>query len=117
MEASNSLIGVWQPLSAELGGEEAPGMLLAKMEVELTSNTYTVRFGGVAADHGNYTIEPAGLTLTGVAGPNAGRTIPCVFQFAAGGLEICYGLGGVRPAGFSTGRDPQLYRVTYARKR
>ncbi len=113
----NPLEGIWQPLYAELGGEEAPKMMLEKMEVELVGGNYTVRFGGVAADQGTYTIDAEGhLTLTGVAGPNAGRTIPGLFKFAGSTLSICYGLGGVRPEKFHTSQDPELYLVNYTRK-
>ena len=112
------LHGIWQPLYAELGGEEAPKMMLDKMEIELTDDgKYAVRFGGLTADHGTYTIESDGhLSLHGVAGPNEGRTIPGIFKFAGGALSICYGLGGKRPEKFHTAKDPELYLVNYTRK-
>jgi uncharacterized protein (TIGR03067 family) len=114
---NKSLDGIWQPLYAELGGEEAPKMMLEKMEIELFEGKYAVRFGGITADHGTYTIDADGhLSLHGVAGPNAGRTIPGLFKFAGGALSICYGLAGVRPRGFATGKDPELYLVNYQRK-
>ena len=91
-------------------------MVLDKMEVELADGKYTVRFGGVAADHGTYTIEADGMTLLGVTGPNAGRTIPCIFKFADGAMSICYGLGGTRPEKFATAKGRQLYLVNYLRK-
>lgn len=91
-------------------------MMLERMEVELAAGKYTVRFGGVAADHGTYTIGEEGMTLFGVAGPNAGRTIPCLHKFIDGMLSICYGLGGTRPEKFHTGQDPKLYLVNYTRK-
>jgi len=113
---SEQLEGIWLPLYAELGGEEAPKMVLDKMEVELAAGKYTVRFGGVASDHGTFTVDEAGLTLVGVKGPNAGRTIPCIFKFTGETLSICYGLGGTRPVKHHTGKDPQLYLVNYTRK-
>jgi len=111
-----SLEGIWQPLYAELGGEEAPKEVLERMEVELAAGKYAVRFGGEVADHGTFTVDQAGLTLVGVEGPNAGRTIPCIFKFTDDLLSICYGLGGTRPAKYRTGNDPQLYLVNYTRK-
>ncbi len=112
----HSLEGLWQPVYAELDGEEAPRMMLDKMELELVDGKYTVRFGGVAADHGTYTADIAGLTLFGMAGPNAGRTIPCISKFAGGALSICYGLAGTRPEKFTTANGTQLYLVNYQRK-
>jgi uncharacterized protein (TIGR03067 family) len=112
-----ALEGIWQPLYAELGGEEAPKMALEKMEIELADGKYAVRFAGLTADHGTYVIEAEGqLSLQGIAGPNAGRTIPTIFKFAGETLSICYGLGGVRPEKFHTGQDPELYLVNYQRK-
>ncbi len=116
MAGQDSIAGLWQPVYAELDGEETPRMVLDKMEVELTGGKYTVRFGGVAADHGTYTIEPDGITLLGVAGPNAGRTIPCLFKFVGGALSVCYGLDGARPEKFATAKGRQLYLVNYQRK-
>ena len=113
---NDSLEGIWQPLYAELDGEETPRMVLDKMEVELADGNYTVRFGGVAADHGTYEVTADGLTLHGVNGPNAGRTIPCIFKFAGGALSICYGLSGTRPEKFATAKGQQLYLVNYQRK-
>jgi uncharacterized protein (TIGR03067 family) len=113
---SEKLEGLWQPLYAELGGEEAPKMVLDKMEIELAAGKYTVRFGGVTSDHGTFAVEEGGLTLTGIAGPNAGRTIPCIYKFIGETLSICYGLGGTRPTKHHTGKNPELYLVNYTRK-
>lgn len=115
-----SLEGLWQPLYAELDGEEAPQEVLQKTEVELKDGQYTVRFGGAASDHGTFSVEAgklrSDLTLQGTEGHNAGRTIPCIFKFIDDTLMICYGLGGERPKSFSTTAGSQRYLVTYARK-
>jgi uncharacterized protein (TIGR03067 family) len=118
---SQSLEGTWQPLYAELDGQEAPHEVVLQTEVELAAGRYTVRFGGIAADQGTYEIDTAGLTLRGTAGPNAGHVIPCIFKFVDDTLIICYGLNGARPARFGTtagseSAAPQRYLVTYARK-
>jgi uncharacterized protein (TIGR03067 family) len=109
--------GLWQPVHAEHKGEPAPKMMLDQMEVELINGSYFVRFGGVAADHGTYEVEPDGLTLRGVTGPNAGKEIPCLFKFDGEHLVICYGLGGARPVKFGTAADTPHYLAKYARKR
>jgi uncharacterized protein (TIGR03067 family) len=112
----NPLQGLWQPLYAEFDGEEAPKMMLERMELELTGSEYAVRFGGVTADQGTYSVEAGGLTLRGVAGPNAGKTIPCIFKFTGTMLSVCYGLSGTRPKKFGTAAGQQLYLVNYQRK-
>ena len=112
----NPLEGLWQPVYAEHDGAEAPKMMLDKMELELVNGKYFVRFGGITADHGTYAVETEGMMLVGISGPNAGRTIPCIFKFVGEMLSVCYGLGGTRPAKFGTGKDTQLYLVNYQRK-
>lgn len=92
-------------------------MMLDKMELELAGGEYAVRFGGVTADQGTYQLEADGhLTLAGVTGPNAGRTIPGIFKFAGGALSICYGLGGVRPGAYAARKGEPFYLVNYRRK-
>jgi len=116
-----ALEGRWQPLRAELAGESAPGEALERMEVELVAGRYIVRFGGEISDEGTYAhaadAAPMRLTLTGTGGPNAGRTIPCIFQLVGDRLRICYGLGGARPETFAAPAGTQHYLVSYRRKR
>jgi uncharacterized protein (TIGR03067 family) len=111
------LEGIWHPVWAELDGEEAPRMMLEKMEFEFSAGEYVVRFGGTAADQGTYVVEAGQLDLTrGGTGLNAGHSIPCIYKFAAGVLSICYGLDGSRPAQFATAAGQQRYLVNYRRK-
>lgn len=115
-----ALEGVWAIVKAEFGGEAMPELVAQKTEVELSAGTYVVRFDGVAADRGNYTLGTTGLhrgmTLAGVEGPNAGRTIPAIYQLVGDRLRICYGIDGNPPGGFATTAGSQLYLVTYRRK-
>jgi uncharacterized protein (TIGR03067 family) len=114
----HSLEGRWQPLYAELDGEPAPLEVLQQTEFEFTADRYAMRFGGIVSDRGALDLEddPHHLTLRGVEGPNAGRTIPCLFRLIEDTLMICYGLGGTRPKNFRTAPGTRLYLVTYRRK-
>jgi uncharacterized protein (TIGR03067 family) len=116
MNPPPALDGLWQPVYAEMDGEEAPKMLLDKMEIELTGGEYAVRFGGITADQGTYQVDADGLTLFGMTGPNAGRTIPCLYRFSGSILSVCYGLSGTRPDNFKTAKDQQRYLAKYQRK-
>jgi len=113
---SNSLEGIWQPVYAELDGEEAPIEVLQQTVVEFSLGEYFVSFGGEISDQGSYLVDTFGLTLSGLAGPNAGRVIPCIFKCGGDTLTICYGLGGARPKKFATRSGQQLYLVNYQRK-
>lgn len=112
----NSLEGTWQPVQTELNGESAPELMLVRMEVELAEGNYAVRFGGVVADRGTYAVDAEGVILRGVAGPNAGRTIPCILRFEADELLICYGIDGVRPDTFASPAGSTDYFARYRRK-
>ena len=113
---NTDLEGVWRPVYAEMDGEEAPKMMLDKMEIEFVGGEYAVRFGGVTADQGTYVVDAGGLMLFGMIGPNAGKTIPCLCKFVGEMLSVCYGLSGTRPDKFTTARDQQRYLANYQRK-
>lgn len=104
---------------AELAGEAAPELVVEHTTVTLTGGGYEVRFQGEVADRGTYREEATAglgtLVLRGTSGPNAGRTIPCLFQLMGDRLRICYGLDGVLPVAFATRPGELRYLVTYRR--
>jgi uncharacterized protein (TIGR03067 family) len=121
MPAADAIEGTWQIEKAELAGEEMPALVAGKIEVELAAGQYAVRFAGDVSDRGTYELgAPAAvraITLTGIAGTNAGRTIPAIYQFTGEQLHICYGLDGVAPGGFATRAGAALFLAVYQRKK
>ncbi len=113
---SAGLPGRWEMIKAELAGEDAPDLLALRIELELTAVTYVVRFAGEVADRGTYVRDGHSLTLTGTAGPNQGRIIPCILQQVGDRLRVCYGLDGTAPTEFTTKTGVQHYLATYKRK-
>jgi uncharacterized protein (TIGR03067 family) len=114
------LTGTWEMIRAETAGEPSPDLIPLRVELQLTAESYAVHLAGELADRGTFTViadqpHPA-LALLGTTGPNAGRTIPCIYQLAGNRLRICYGLDGTLPGGFKTTPDSQLYLATYRRK-
>jgi uncharacterized protein (TIGR03067 family) len=105
---------------AELQGESAPDLVVLKTVLEFTAGDYAVRYAGETADRGSYqageTADFKTLVLRGVAGTNAGRTIPCIYQLHGNRLRICYGLDGGTPAGFSAKAGEERYLATYRRR-
>lgn len=115
------LDGTWLPLTAQLGGQPFPEAVLATMKLVLAGDTYTVFVGG-NPDKGKVTklpdTTPPALDITGVEGPNAGRSIPAIFHAHGDTLEICYNLGGAeRPRAFATTAGTQEFLVVYRRVR
>ena len=103
-------------IRAESEGEPSSDLLALRITLELTADTYTVRFAGKLADRGAYTQAPDVLTLVGSEGPNADRTIPCIYQLVGDRLRICYGMDGTAPTAFATAAGEQRYLATYRRK-
>lgn len=120
MSHAANLEGLWEMIRAEMAGEEAPELLAQKTEVEMTPTEYIVRFDGQVADRGSYelggTIEVRTMILRGAEGPNAGRTIPCIYQLVGDRMRICYGLDSVTPTEFATTEGDHRYLATYRRK-
>lgn len=114
---SAGIEGRWRPLQAELDGEAAPMEVLERTEVEFAGGRYAVRFGPFTADEGTFALDAAAgqCTLRGTQGPNAGKTIPCLYELEDGELRVCYGLDGERPSAFATQPGSGTYLVTYRR--
>ena len=113
------LDGNWELIRAEMNGETAPELVEMGVELELAAGAYTVRFAGQVADRGTFELTAgAGKTLVirGLEGPNAGRTIPCIYQQVGERLRVCYGMDGVAPTGFATAPGASHYLANYRRK-
>lgn len=107
-------------LRAELDSEVAPELVARRTEIELRAGNYIVSFDGEAIDSGTYEIPecagPRTLLLRGRSGPNAGRSIPCIYQLVGDRMRVCYGLNGVPPDEFKTATGQQRYLAIYKRK-
>ena len=116
-----SLEGSWLPAKAELAAQPMPDAVLKTIGLQITKNEYHVLVAG-EADDGTWTIDPGakpkGMTITGVKGPNAGKTFPAIYELKGDTLRVCYDLSGAkRPSEFKTVAGTQLYLVTYHRHR
>ena len=110
-----TLSGRWEPVSAELGGQPFPLANFEGAVLQLTMDGYEF-----ANDKGTYVVvtrrPPAQMDIRGQQGPNAGRTIPAIFDLAGDQLTVCYQLGaGPRPAGFTSPTGTQVLLVHYRR--
>jgi len=112
--------GIWLPFKAELAGELAPEMALARMQLVIGAGTYAVHFGSEITDTGSYKLhieaEVHTLTLVSKGGTNKGRTIPSIYQLVGDRLRICFGLDGTAPTDFAAPTGSRSYLVSYRRK-
>jgi uncharacterized protein (TIGR03067 family) len=118
---AKALKGTWTPVTAELGGQPMPDAVLKTINLKLDGGKYDVSVGG-NPDKGTYTLDsaskPKGMTITGMEGPNKGKTFPCIYELQGDTLRICYDLSGAkRPTEFKTVAGTKLYLVTYTRKK
>ena len=112
-----ALAGTWTPVSAELAGQDFPVANFGGATLHLTDSTYEF-----ASDKGTYTVlsakEPAKMVIHGQTGPNAGRTIPAIFEVSDEQLTIGYQLGaGERPIEFTSAPGGNILIVQYRRTR
>jgi uncharacterized protein (TIGR03067 family) len=110
-----SLPGHWVPESAMLAGKDFPVADFDGATLQLTENTY--EFGG---DKGEIVLPPkhtpAQMDINGREGPNAGKTIPAIYELKGDHLTVCYQLGGgERPATFESPKGTQVLLVHYKR--
>ena len=117
---STALHGIWEMIRAESDGEPSADLLALRVELHLAADTYHVHFAGELADQGTYTRTSDSphppLILLGAHGPNAGRTIPCIYQLVGDRLRVCYGLDGTTPTAFATAAGSPHYLAIYRRK-
>jgi len=106
-------------IRAEFDGQPAPELILQRTEIRFTDTHYAIHFAGETADRGTFELEETAesklLILRADTGPNAGRTIPCIYQLVGDRLRLCFGLDGTPPAAFATSAASHRYLATYRR--
>jgi uncharacterized protein (TIGR03067 family) len=113
--------GRWATASATLAGTPFPKSVTDTISLELTGDAYKVDVGG-KPDRGTCTIDleqsPHRMTIKGIEGPNAGKTMLAIFDFPnPQEMRVCYDLQGKQfPAGFSSTAEDGFYLVVYTRQ-
>jgi uncharacterized protein (TIGR03067 family) len=121
LDDAKALHGTWIPVKAELGGQPMPDAVLKTITLKLNNSEYEVSVAGEPGpDKGTWTLDstarPKGMKITGVKGPNAGKTFPAIYELEGDRFRVCYDLSGAkRPTEFKTSAGTQLYLVTYKR--
>ncbi len=115
--------GKWQPAAIEVAGRPLPPAVLKTISLKIDGANYEVVVqteNGPSPDKGTVKLDPSTkpkrMTITGVEGPNAGKTYLAIYEFNGDTLRVCYDLGGTeRPTEFKTAPETKLFLVTYER--
>jgi len=118
---AKAIQGNWKPVTAELAGQPMADSVLKTISLKLDHGQYEAQVGG-HPDKGTFTLDeaaqPKGMTITGVEGPNKGKTFPAIYEIQADTLRLCYDLSGTkRPTEFKSASGTQLFLVTYTRQK
>jgi len=121
VDEDDAIQGTWLPSTAELAGREFPDEIRKTIKLTIRDGKYTVTVGK-QNDQGttklNSSADRKQLDITGVDGPNKGKTILAIYELDGDTLRICYDLSGKnRPTEFKSKPDTQLFLVTYKREK
>lgn len=107
--------GDWVPVSFELSGKKLPEAVFKDTRLILNDGHYTYQ-----NDQGTYKLVPVekfkAMDITGIDGPNKGKTFPAIYELTGDTLRICYDLEGkTRPSEFSTQTGTKQFLASYKR--
>jgi len=107
--------GTWIPVSFEVGGQKLPEATFKDAKLIMADGHYTYQ-----NDHGTYKLvtsqKAMGMDVTGVEGPNQGKTFPAIYELTGDTLRICYDLAGKsRPTEFATRAGTRQFLASYKR--
>ena len=120
-DPKDGIDGTWLPSMAEFGGKILDDVWRNHHKLEVKDGKYEVTSGKIL-DQSTFKLNPAAkpkeLDITGIEGPNKGKTFLGIYERDGDTLRICYDLGGKdRPTEFKTKEGTQLFLVTYKRKK
>ncbi|MGH7973426.1 MAG: TIGR03067 domain-containing protein, partial [Limisphaerales bacterium] len=98
---TKALDGSWVPVTAELGGAPMREKIVKAILLKIHKGEYEVTIeGGPGVDRGRCAVDtasnPKAMKITGVAGPNAGKTFPAIYEVDGDTLRICDDLSGAK---------------------
>ena len=120
---AKAMIGTWKAKKVELAGKAMPDAFTKSITLKVTSKGYEVYANGnPTPDVGTVVVDekskPKGMTIKSSKGPNAGKTIPTIYELKGDTMRVCYDLSGAkRPTEFKSKEGTQLFLVTYQRQK
>ncbi|MEM7393911.1 MAG: TIGR03067 domain-containing protein [Verrucomicrobiota bacterium] len=116
------LQGIWYPESAHLAGQPLDAAVLEMTKLILRYTNYVMVVNNDTGDQGVFKIgedkSPKQMELIGTAGPNKGKSFPCIYKFEGDKLLICYGLdAATRPKDFKSRAGTLDCLITYRKRK
>jgi uncharacterized protein (TIGR03067 family) len=114
------LAGKWIPKSAVLAGDKIPDEVCKNIQLEMSPGRYKTITSGVESS-GTITIdvtkEPRSMDIAIEDGPEAGKTIKCIYKLESEILHVAYSLAfeDVRPVDFESNQDNKQLVIVYQR--
>ncbi|VTR98404.1 Uncharacterized protein OS=Pedosphaera parvula (strain Ellin514) GN=Cflav_PD2062 PE=4 SV=1 [Gemmata massiliana] len=120
-DETKAMNGTWELVSAELGGMKLPDEVVKSLTLVMKDGKYTLKSPG-PDDTGTVKIDPTKkpkeLDVTGLEGPNKGKSFPAIYELDGDSLKVCYDLDGKkRPTEFKSTADTKQFFATYKRKK
>lgn len=112
--------GKWRAVSATMAGTPYDKSVVDSIFLKLAGDRYETEVGG-QPDMGtsviDWTVVPHRIVITGVEGPNAGRTYLAIVEFTGSGeMRICYDLRGeTYPERFESTEGNGYYLAVYGK--
>jgi uncharacterized protein (TIGR03067 family) len=89
--------GTWQITTVEEDGKKVPAEKLAKAELIIKDDTYTLKVGDEPRA-GTFTLDatktPKAIDRTGKDGPNKDKTFPGIYEVDDNTLRVCFAQPG-----------------------
>lgn len=114
------LSGTWRPDWGELAGNKLPDEVCAGILLEMGEGTYRTVANGVEST-GKIVLDlakdPRTMDITLGDGPDAGKSLKCIYKFVDDELHVAYSLAfdDVRPTEFESNQDNKLLLFIYKR--
>jgi uncharacterized protein (TIGR03067 family) len=116
---AQALKGSWTPIEFKLAGKSGVSETVKNFKLTLTETSYSLDTGK-GVDKGTLKVDagktPPTMDVTGVEGPNQGKTILAIWKVEGDKLHICYALDGKsRPTAFESTMENGWLLAIYQR--
>ena len=114
--------GNWAVKAITRNGEAVPDEAVRKLSLIVKGNERVVKEGDEVKSKGTFTVDeskkPKQMDITGVEGPNRGKTFLSLYELKDDTLTVCYGLDfKTRPTDLKTAEKSNTMLITYKRKK